>query len=191
MTYPAANFNTITLPVTTFSGNLFRSFSLGRGRTPASVLFFGRAGTERYDSPDNSYGVCYLGLNQAGCFIETFGQSMPRVVDQDVLEERGLATVEANDLTLLDITGAGAFHIGATGVVWAGDRAVSRVWSGAIHLHPDEVDGILYKGNHDPSQSSIALFERASHKVALTTTLDWVAFAGLGDILNTYNIAFL
>lgn len=190
MIYPAANFSTLTMPVTSFSGNLFRSFSLSRGKTASSVLYFGKAGTERYDSPDKAYGVCYLGKTPGGCFIETFGQSMARAIDRALLEERGIATIAAKDLKVVDITGTGAYQIGARGEVWTGDRALSRVWSKAIFEHPAIVDGILYAGNHNSAEHSIALFDRAQSKVKLISTTDWIDSTDLPGILNDYQIAF-
>ena len=116
---------------------------------------------------------------------------MRRAIDQDVLEERALAFIQATDLNLLDITGTGAFQIGAKGPVWAGDRAISREWSKAIHNHPDMVDGICYAGNHNASEFSVALFDRAQGKVTLNTTVDWLQLPGLGTIMDAYGIAYL
>jgi hypothetical protein len=93
-------------------GALYRSFALSRGMTASAILFFGRAGIERYDSPDNAYGLSYLGISPAGCFIEMCGQTMPRALDQIFVEQRGIATIQATDLKLLDITGHGAYLIG-------------------------------------------------------------------------------
>lgn len=53
------------------------------------------------------------------------------------------------------------------------------------------VDGICYAGNHNPSEFSIALFDRAQGKVTLNTTVDWLQFPGLGTIMDAYGIAYL
>lgn len=191
MTIPPADFNKRNPIIAEYSGELYRSFSLSRGTGSASVLYFGKSGTERWDAPDHFYGVCYLGKSSDGCFLETFGQTTPRAISQNQLGSKGLATVQADDLQLLDITGPGAYRIGATGAVWAGDRAISRLWSKAIHGHPNKVDGILYSGNHDPSELNIAVFDRAVKKLKLSGYERWSSLADLARILDKYDVALL
>jgi hypothetical protein len=188
---PQGDLNKRSLPVKTFAGRLFRSFPLAKGRIPAGVFHFSRAKTERFDDPRQEYGVCYLGLDEAACFIETFGQTKPRVLDDLVIGKRGLAKVRASLLKLVDITAEGAFKIGTAGEVSAGDKAISQQWSRAFYDHPDNVDGILYRARNDLSRVSLALFERAAQSLELETTMPWLDVEHLPEILELYDIAFI
>ena len=63
-----------------------------KGKSP---LFFGRTGGNRFDSPDSSYGVLYVGLDEYCSFIETYGQTTGiRTVTESALDGRHLAHLE-------------------------------------------------------------------------------------------------
>lgn len=69
---------------------------------------------------------------------------------------------------------------------------VSQRWSQAIHDHPDERDGILYRPRHDPARLAPAIFDRITDRVTTETLGTWVdQKAVLADVLDTYGVALV
>ena len=79
--------------------------------------------------------------------------------------------------------------LGATAAVYSGPHEFSREWSRALHAHPDQPDGILYRTRHDDDGFGIALFDRAGPKIRFHSgrpLLDPGMAPELGRWLNTY-----
>jgi len=160
-------------------------------------IFFGRTGQNRFDSPDQSFGVLYLGLDEHCAFIETFGQSTGiQIVTRKALDDRPLAylTVTAS-LKLIDLaTTGGLTRIGADGWLLTGSHAIAQRWSAALRGHPTQPDGILYPPRHDLARRACALFD-------LPVTVFEVNEAGslmapahthlLAGILDTYGFGLI
>jgi hypothetical protein len=150
-------------------GILHRAHGVGAG-----VIFFGpgegKAPRYRFDSPDGSYGVCYLGLSEEAAFVEgVVHQPVPRrLFSEASLSARAIATVRIEEsIRAVRLYGKYLIGNGADAAVVHGDdyAGLSRPWSRAIHDHQDGVDGILYSARHDDSVQALALFDRASHKI--------------------------
>ena len=149
---------------------LYRAHGVERG-----AIFFGPVAGEaprsRFDAPDGSYRVMYLGLTDEAAFIEgVIHSAVPRrIISERTLAQRAISTVHViRPIRAARLYGRYLVRNGAEAAVAHGaDYAgVSRPWSGAIHAHADEVDGILYSARHDDSVLALALFDRAAHKVA-------------------------
>jgi hypothetical protein len=142
--------------------------------------YFGRALTYRFDAPDQSYGVCYLGTTLACCLLETVPlrkrrRSRTLIIDAGVLNQRyaAYATVR-RDLRLAWLADAGLVRNGADTRITGGDNyTASRRWSKACHDHTSQLDGILYPSRRENTLYSVALFERA------TDALDFTAWGPL------------
>jgi hypothetical protein len=130
-----------------------------RGRPAVS---FGRTGRSRFDAPAGEFGTLYLAEDVPGAFVETFGQATGRrLLALADLARRRLSRIEPpRPLRLVDLTGAGLARIGADARLFAGEHAVARRWSLALHRHPQTPDGILYPARHDPSRRAAAVFDR-------------------------------
>ncbi len=151
-------------------GTLHRAHGAGAG-----AIFFGpgegKAPRYRFDSPDGSYGVCYLGLSEEAAFAEgVLHQPLPRrVFSEASLAARAIATVRIEEnIRAVRLYGRFLIGNGADASVVHGDdyQGVSQPWSRAIHEHHGRVDGILYTARHDDSVQALALFERAAHKIS-------------------------
>jgi hypothetical protein len=176
---PPADLHGHRLPLAETPGPWIRSHSIRHG-----PLYFGTSGFNRFDAPDHQYGVLYAAVDFHGAFIETFGRELGHhAIDPIALQERALAEVKASrPLRLVDLTGPGLSQIGADSRLTASDYAVSQPWALALHEHPDQPDGILYRSRHDPSRFCAAIFDRAAY--ALTAT-------SLGSLADPNNALLL
>jgi hypothetical protein len=160
---PPADLATRALPVVRVAGPWFRIHGIDY-----NPLYFGQSGDNRFDSPPpGMYGVLYVAHEVDGAFIETLGHATGTNVLADAeLRERGLARIRTRGpLLLVDLTGPGLAHLGADNRLCTGDIFVAQRWSRALHGHPDEPDGILYRSRHDPELLCAAIYDRARDRI--------------------------
>lgn len=136
------------------------------------ALWFGpKAGhppLNRFDDPEGSFRVCYLGASLGVCFAETFLRNPPvRILGLKDLESRSLSTIEVTvEMRLVRLHGPGLAKLGVTGDVAGGDDySGSQTWSRMVWQHRDQVDGILYRPRHDDSALCAAIFDRAGENL--------------------------
>jgi hypothetical protein len=145
-------------------------------RTALGPLYFGRSDDpvrrQRWDSPDADYGVCYLATESHVGFVETFLKDLSLdFVSEQEIATRSLAEVEVRRaIRLAQVDGEGLRPLGATATVPQATYDVTWSWSAALHAHPDQMDGIRYRANHDDSGFAIALFDRAADAIAVRST---------------------
>lgn len=140
---------------------------------PRSALFFGPSPgsppTQRFHAPDGSFRTCFAGLSQEAAFAEgvLHGPVPTALVSSATLLARSIAELHAVEpIRALPLYGRYLMRLGATSTITHGDDyAVSQAWAKAIHDHPHAPDGILYTSRHDERTFSLALFERAAHKL--------------------------
>jgi hypothetical protein len=133
----------------------------------------------RFDAPNEVFGVCYFGINHECAFIETFlheGYGSGMITDTS-LNQSSLAVINLDHpLKLLDLTNNGAFLIGADQrISTTKNYAITRAWSLAIYQHQENFDGILYFSKNNNSQNSVAIFERAQHKISVLNSHGWLS----------------
>jgi hypothetical protein len=151
------------LPLLACRATLFRIHRGDKG--PA---FWGKTGDNRFDAPGGQFGVLYAAADRHGAFIETCGGLLNRTVTSAFLAARGWARViPVRDLNLVDLSGAGLARIGADERLCSGEHDVAQQWALALWQHPANVDGIHYRARHDPSRTSVAIFDRAASAVTL------------------------
>ncbi len=123
---PPADFATRSLPILESTGPWYRLngppevapaaalSKLNLARYP-SALYFDRTGGGRFDGPQQSYGILYVGEDVFGPFIESFGRTHGKVaIASHDLQERYLAQfVSVQPLRLADLCSAGLPRIGA------------------------------------------------------------------------------
>ena len=162
-----------------------------------SPLHFGSTGRNRFDAPDNSYGVCYLALAFRGAFLETLGRDLHiNFVTPEALSRRVAAIVCVEpSVRLVDLTNQRLRLLGADSRLNSTmDRELTQRWSNALRAHPAKPAGILYRSRLDPEQRSVAAFERASHHFSVedTTALSEEAFVStLEDAVNHYWFGYI
>jgi hypothetical protein len=155
-------------------------------------MYFGRTADNRFDSPDKSFGVLYLGMDEYCSFIETFGQTTGiRSVSTMQIEARRLAELEVmRPLKLIDLCSSGGLaRIGADAGLLSGEHGVAQRWSAALRSHPIKPDGILYPARHDPARRACAIFDCPSSVFRVSrrgSLLDSRNIQVLQSILNTY-----
>ncbi|MBI3977577.1 MAG: RES family NAD+ phosphorylase [Chloroflexi bacterium] len=138
----------------------------------ASPDFFGKTKSFRFDAPDRSFGVCYLGTSLDCCFLEVFDpdptHELHRSISECSLKQYYVAKVAVlRNLRLAYLADDGLARLGIDLRVTGGDSyRLSRSWAKAIHSHLAGVDGIFYPSRHHNALYSIALFDRAGDAVA-------------------------
>ncbi len=160
-------------------------------------VYFGKGALNRFDAPKGEFGVLYAGADAHCAFIETFGHATgTRFVTEAELDARALAVVRCSRaLQLVDLRGEGLAQVGADAALPCGfDYALAQRWARAFHDHPRKPDGIAYPARHDPSRTSIALFDQAAPnlKSERLGPLSHPRNAKvLGDILTTYRFGLV
>lgn len=64
------------------------------------------------------------------------------------------------ELRLIELHGPGLARMGATAAVSSGTYDISQPWPRAIHEHPGNVHGIVYRSNLENGEPCVALFDR-------------------------------
>jgi hypothetical protein len=160
--------------------------------------YFGSNALHRFDAPDRSFGVCYMGTTLECCL---HAQTRIAVAQPWVIAEADLrlfyaaiVTVE-RQLDLAYLADAGLATLGIDQRHTGGDDyGLAKCWSAAIHAHSSDVDGIFYASRHHNRMYAVALFARARGKVRFDTW-DTLGDRGVADlwveterILRTYAI---
>jgi hypothetical protein len=160
-------------------------------------IFFGKTGNYRFDSPDGSFGVLYVGRDEFCAFIETFGQSTGiSVVTRAALQQRHLSYLTTTvPLTLIDLVSSGGLtRIGADARLFSGSHAIAQRWSAALRGHPKKPAGLLYPPRHDPPRSACAFFDlpESTFETENVASLIETRHAGLlGKILDHYDFGLI
>jgi len=147
---------------------------LHRAHAAAFRAFLRPAAGQRTHAPvpcsRRSYGTCFVGLTEAAAFAEgvLHGPVPTGLISPATLLARSIAELHVTQtLQMLPLYGRHLMKLGATATVTHGDDyALSQRWSKAIHAHEQNVDGIMYTSRHDDTTFSLALFDRAEHKIA-------------------------
>jgi hypothetical protein len=139
----------------------------------AVPAFFGRLNTYRFDAPDRSYGVCYLGTTLACCLLEVFDPQRHAtsgrrfVTDAQVRAYYAALATVLRPVRLAYMADDGLAQLGIDQRHTAGDDYdLSGAWSAALHAHTAHIDGIFYATRHHNGLYAVALFERAASAVA-------------------------
>ncbi len=182
MQAPHANFTKTPLCCEALSeGLLYRIYPMKYAHDNA--LFFGKTKGNRFDDPAQDVGVCYLALTFEGALVETLlhGQQDSYIpldppsdtlfqIPYSELEARALAISRINKpLKLVKLYGDGLLQNGVDSSISSCSHSLSQEWAGTFINHPDNPDGIIYRCKHNDDEKSVALFERAKHKISLPT----------------------
>jgi hypothetical protein len=102
---------------------------------------------------------------------EVFQQQ--RIIDLARDEPRLTVFRTVRKVSLLDLTGFWATHVGASANLSSGPRDVTRAWSRAFHEAYPQADGLLYRSSMSGGRCfAVALYERAEDAMPTTPQID-------------------
>lgn len=151
----------------------FQARKLALRRLPASTLwyrfhdksfnalYFGKQRAQRFDDPEQDFGVLYVARQMEGAFAEVFLRNVEpyRFLTTTILERKVLSTVSTNrSLKLVDLAGIGLARMGIDNRLATGSYTISQAWSRAFQTHPQMPDGLLYRSRHYPKHLCAAIF---------------------------------
>lgn len=167
-------------PIAIPAGSLLHHVS--RVAYRATPLYFGR-NANRYDAPDRSYGVLYLGHELPTALMESvfhqhkWSRVKNRTISLAEVNDRLVRVIEVKaDLNLADLTApnvmAAHFGLNLGQLASRSYRHTHRI-SKQVHdaLDPSGVpkyDGIYYPSRNNFPAKCIALFDRAAHKLLMS-----------------------
>jgi hypothetical protein len=197
---PTAEFATVELETATVAaGQRFGRLYLSRYTDP---LGFGKT-PSRFSDPRrrierNRFGVLYLGESLKLCFLEAVlrdqrnGAVGDFLLSEHELRARRYAEIAiARELTLVDLRGDAAIRMGVpSDVVRGSQQSLSRWWSVAFHEHLQKPDGIIYPSRLN-AETSLAIYDRAIAKLAVTRVTPLIAARGLANILTDLRVALV
>ena len=179
------------LPIKQLDGPWYRLHSSSR-----QASYFGCSGTNRFDAPQREFGILYVGMDEYGPFIESFGRVHgKRGVELSLLKTKNLSRIESDRaLNLVDMTGKGLVLLGADARLASGDYRVAQRWAQALWQHPSQPDGLIYHSRHDDEHVCGAIFDRASKNLSehnLGSLADQQNTRLLAALLEHYEFALL
>ena len=146
-------------------------FRLTGARHP-DPAYFGRRMISRFDAPDGSFSVCYLGTSLDCCFLEVFSPERDPhtghlfITATQLGEHYAAVARTIRPLRLAYLADDSLAGLGVDQRLTGGDDyRLSRRWAQAIHAHAGMVDGIFYATRHHNQLYAVALFERARDAV--------------------------
>jgi len=167
------------------------------------ALYFGRNGANRYDALAKDYGVLYLGRDLPTALMESVFHK--HQWDRDTKRSIALAEVKSrlvravgvvDELQLADLTAkdvmAGYFGLNLQQLASRSYVHTQQV-SGQVHAMRDAdnvplFDGVLYPSRNNYPSASIALFERAQHKVVVVDDIELSEHVGWPRFVEDYQI---
>jgi hypothetical protein len=190
---PPADLADRRIKLVKWNQSLFRTHGIHRG--PLSP---GNSGLNRFDAPDGSYMVIYLGCDPFCAFIETFAHAAgTRAVTTTALKSKAITELKpARPILLIDLAESGTLvRIGADSRLFAADYDVSQSWAKALHDHPAHAHGLLYPSRLDPLRQSVALFSDRDWKLTELSRQSWYAPGAqrilLAEIAEHYSIQLI
>jgi len=190
---PPADLAVRRIKLVKWSQLLFRTHGIHRG-----PLSSGSSGLNRFDAPDGSYMVIYLGCDPFCAFIETFAHAAgTRAVTTTALKAKAITELRpARPILLVDLTESGSLvRIGADARLFAAEYTASQRWAKALHDHPAQAHGLLYPSRLDPLRQSVALFRDRDWKLTELDRQSWYAPGAqrirLAEIAEHYGIQLI
>ena len=190
--FPDARLQTHVAPV----GQRFGRIYLSRY---SDALGYGKAPSRFSDpSPDNRFGVLYLGDTLKVCFLEAVLRDQRDGVigrlpmAETELYARHYGQIEVTTrLTLVDLRDDGAIIMGVpSDVAKATSQTLARCWSLAFHEHGAKPDGIIYPSRLN-GHTNVAVFDRAIWKLRVVRKTTLMAAPGLAGVLDDLKVGIV
>jgi len=166
-------------------------------------LYYGNSGGNRYDAPDGSYGVLYLGTDLATALMETlfhqhqWQQEQSRLIRLAEIESRLLRMVGVlESLHLADLTAPGAmaatFGLNLSQLCsrdYRHTQQLSALLHEGLEGQKERFDGLLYPSRNNYPGTCVALFGRASKKVQVVDDIELPQHRHWPTFVRDYQIA--
>lgn len=110
--------------------------------------------------------ILYVATDGVTCLAEVFQAG--RLIDATTHQPWLVGVSLAEDLTLLDLTGAWPTAAGASMALSSGPRPRAQRWSRAIYAAYPDVQGLWYPSSMHANRPAVALYERARPAIAPT-----------------------
>jgi hypothetical protein len=165
--------------------------------------FFGRSAGNRFDAPAGEFGVCYAASTAIVCFAETVIRSpltnagySPKgelpLSESDLADRVLMGFKPRKKLQLINFTGAAQLRLGADATVSAAaDYAIPQAWALALHDAFPQADGISYMSRHVNTKRAVAVFDRASGKLAAGAHVELLKHSELRAIFRSFKIVLI
>lgn len=148
----------------------------------------------RFSDPEARYSVLYASDTVRCSFWEAlvrnrFDRKKRRELPRADIDNRVVAEIRSKEpLSFLDLRGDGAIRISApTAVAHDGNHAAGRSLSAALYNGVPEADGIVFLSRFT-GNICVALFDRASEKLAMDRVNPLGRYTDLLDALDDYGI---
>ena len=128
------------------------------------------------------------------CFIECFGRTHTKAVEEQLLRQRNLFEISAlRSLRFANLRGKGLVKLGADSRLTTGDYGQARKWVRAIWALGANIDGICYRLRLDNDRFCYGLFDQTAADLAERNLGDLVGAHPnrLAKILSDYDYALL
>jgi len=178
---PPPDFSTKILPIKIVNGIFYRMH-----KTSDPPMAYSWAKIHRFNAPNSEYGVLYIGKTIGCTFVEVYGKYINKdggSVTKSELAKNEISRIALNKkFKIVDLTGPGLMQIGADSQVPStmNYKNVSQKWGLAIWKHPKKVDGIMWLARHDPSEISLAFFDRSK-------IIDHTNITSVGSLMHPSN----
>jgi CheY-like chemotaxis protein len=152
-------------------------------------------GSSRFSSPSRHFKVLYAGEDFSTAFAEAvvrdrFEGKQRRFLYRPYLDALCVTAISSNrELTLIDLTGAGAYEVGVdTDANQARDHRRGQEFSELLHGQMPDLDGILFDSRLT-SARCVAIYERALPSLTGSIPVSLLQAAELIPELNRLDIA--
>lgn len=167
-------------------------------------LYFGRDGVNRYDDPQRTYGVLYLGFELPTALMESvfhqhdWHEQTTRAIARAEVSQRMVRAVGVlEDLRLADLTAPGIMaSVFGLNLEQLASRAYVHTQgiSRQVHALLDDsdnpvFDGLLYPSRNNFPAACVALYDRAGPKVSAVLDIDLVDHIDWPAFVKQYRIA--
>lgn len=184
---PVADFHLLPLSIVTLApGRLYRV-----SRHDTGEPYFGQSAAKRVDDPARVYGTCYLGLSLTVAFAESVLHDADPSgghfhVPPNDISRRYAVSFDGADLRLANLTGSQLSLLGGNGELsGTADYTLPQQWSSALHAHPQDVDGFLYRSRLINDSLAVVLFKRVQRGARKMRVADSVALCAHINFLAT------
>ena len=163
-------------------------------RFPDTEPYFGKSKTHRFDDPLQGYGVSYAGDDFLVAFAETILHDIQPIrgryrVDEEALRIRYAATFRGSKITLANLTGTALKRLGGNNDISSEiPYDTTQLWSRAVYMHPQGVEGIQYISRHVNTQMAFALFDRCQGKFLVHTKTPLLEHPNFSEAIEKFGV---
>lgn len=164
--------------------------------------YFGFSGKNRFDAPGAArgtpeFGVCYLGTDLEVAIAESILHDELPIngafqLTRQHIDNHYALYFGGHALHLLNLTGPLLKRLGGSAdLAGTSDYTITQQWSRAVYVNPFRYDGFMYMSRHQNSRRALALFDRASDKIHMTSYSTLASAAGFKRAVQRFGIEMI